>query len=156
MRFDLRILPDGRMELDAYAVCERTRKSGPVTFLVDTGASISSLGETDIRSLGLESRDLERYLGKPIVGIGGRSRTLLVRDVVTILASESGEEILPNHDFVFHKGTRSKKRRRSGVQAYERVDIFRAPSILGTDLLKKFGLILYYDPTRRVAYVEKR
>lgn len=156
MKLPLRVLPEGRLEIDAYAISGISRKSGTVTFIVDTGSEISSLGEKDVRSLGLESRDFEKYVGRPIAGIGGKAKTLVVRDVTIIFKTKEGEDlILPGHDFLYHKPTKYKRRKTKGVQRYEHVAIFRAPSILGMDLLKKLNLALYYNPMKGIAYLER-
>lgn len=156
MRIPLRILSDGKLELDAYAICGMTRKSGPVTFIVDTGSEVSSIGEKDVKSLGLESKDLAKYVGRPIAGIGGRAKTLVVKDVTVIFGLGQGEEIIvPGRDFLYHKPVKHKKRRRRGVQRYEEVAVIRTPSIMGMDLLKNMGLALYYDPKNGIAYLEK-
>lgn len=155
MRFPLRILEGGKLELDTYAVCGQTKKSGTVTFLIDTGAEISSIGAKDIKGLGLTSKDLQKYTGKRIVGIGGKSRTLVVPDVTIILRSEKGsEEFLPNHDFVYHRAFKEKKRRTKRGLTYDDVAIFRAPSIFGTDLMRKMGMTLHYDTKKGIAYFE--
>ena len=132
MRFPLTVTSSMRLELDAFVVFAEYGKRGPVTFMIDTGSQVSSIGEKDIRALEVEPKWFQRYTGPPIVGIGGRARTLVIPNVTLILTSEDGEqEIHPGYEFLYHQPRREKKRRRRGVQVYEEKAVLRAPASSG-------------------------
>ncbi|MCK4366372.1 MAG: hypothetical protein KAW84_00300 [Thermoplasmata archaeon] len=140
---------NGIVELDTHVACGLSRKCGPVRFIVDTGSVVSSLGEKDVRSLGLSSRDLARYHGRPIVGIGGRTRTRLVKDITIIFGA--GEVILADIELLYHMPVREGRKRALGT----RDSVRRAPSILGMDLLMALNMALYCHPRKRIAYLER-
>ena len=145
MRYPLSVRENGIVELDTHVVCGLSRKSGPVRFIVDTGSVVSSLGEKDIRSLGLSSRDLARYHGRPVVGIGGRARTRLVKDITIVFGA--GEAILTDIELPYHMPVREgRKRARETVRSM--------PSILGMDLLRALDMALYCHPRKGIAYLE--
>ena len=148
MRYPLSVRENGIVELDTHVVCGLSRKSGPVRFIVDTGSVVSSLGEKDIRSLGLSSRDLTRYHGRPVVGIGGRARTRLVKDITIVFGA--GEAILTDIELLYHMPVREGRKR-----ARETRETVRSmPSILGMDLLRALDMALYCHPRKGIAYLE--
>lgn len=148
MRYPLSVRENGIVEVDMHVVCGLSRRSGPVRFIVDTGSVVSSLGEKDIRSLGLSSKDLAPYHGRPIVGIGGRARTRLVKDITIVFGA--GEVILTDIELLYHMPRREGRKRTPGTHETLR----RAPSILGMDLLRALDMALYCHPGKRIAYLE--
>ena len=146
MRYPLSVRENGIVELDTHVVCGLSRKSGPVRFIVDTGSVVSSLGEKDIRSLGLSSRDLARYHGRPVVGIGGRARTRLVKDITIVFGA--GEAILTDIELLYHMPVRERRKR-------ARETVRSIPSILGMDLLRALDMALYCHPRKGIAYLER-
>lgn len=150
MRYPLSVRENGIVELDTHIACGLSRKCGPVRFIVDTGSVVSSLGEKDIRSLGLSSRDLVRYHGRPIVGIGGRARTRLVKDIAIVFGT--GEVILADIELLYHMPVREGRKRAPGTHGTLR----RVPSILGLDLLRALDMALYCHPRKGIAYLERQ
>ena len=65
--------------------------SGPVTFLVDTGANISVLSFTDAKRLGVDYDRLENRSAGTVTGAGGaESAAYLVRASVSLSDADDG------------------------------------------------------------------
>lgn len=154
MKIPIRIVSD-MLEIDAYVICNKYNKRGPVTFIIDTGSPISSLGEKDAMALGLNAKDFLHYTGTPIGGIGGKAVTYLIEDVTLVLGIGTGSETFcPNETLYYYKGKEYRKTARKGGKIYERESILRAPSIFGTDMMKKYGMMLHLDFKAKGYYLE--
>lgn len=105
--------------------------------------------------MGIEAKHLERYTDRPVVGIGGKADTFVIRDAIVILGIDEGsEKIMQIKELLYHPGERYKKRKTKGAMVYEREALVRHPSILGMDLLRESELKLVVDPAREEAYLE--
>lgn len=154
MKIPIRIVSD-MLEVDAYAICNKYNKRGPVTFIIDTGSPISSLGEKDVMALGLDVKDFPHYTGTPIGGIGGKAVTYVIEEVTLVLGIVTGSETFcPNETLYYHKGREYRKTVRKEGKVYERESLFRTPSILGTDMMKKYGMVLHLDFKAKEYYLE--
>ncbi len=124
--------------------------------MVDTGSDLSSIGEKDLSSLELDFKDLERYRDRPVVGIGGKADTFVMRDVTVIVGlGTSLEKIVELRELLVYRGHRYKKRRRRmGAKVYTREAITRYPSIMGMNLLKELELTLVVNASKEEAYLE--
>jgi len=110
-----------------------------VEFLVDTGASRTTICDKDAIKLGIDFSMLEK-LGEGMLGIGGVVNTYVLKDVKLVFRRED---------------------ERSHVESFERIyvlkhavldeKILRLPSILGRDMLNKY--LFVYDNKRGKAFV---
>ena len=108
-------------------------------FLVDTGASRTTICDKDAIKLGIDFSMLEK-LGEGMLGVGGVVNTYVLKDVKLVFRRED---------------------ERSHVESFERIyvlkhavldeKILRLPSILGRDMLNKY--LFVYDNKRGKAFV---
>lgn len=121
------------LESEALGLCET------VEFLVDTGASRTTICDKDAVRLGIDFGRLER-LSEGMFGIGGLVDAYVLRDVKFTLRREDGKSHVENFDRVY-------------VLKHAVLDerIMRIPSILGRDMLNKYMFV--YDKRREKAYV---
>jgi hypothetical protein len=144
------------LEIDGFISCTKQGVQGAVTFLIDTGSDITSIGEKDGLAMGLDVKDLPRYTERPVVGIGGKTDTYVIEDAIIILSHKLTDEfICLDQTLYYHKAKRYKKVKQKGGFRYAEQAISRAPSILGMDVMKKMGLILHLDWKEKKAYLEK-
>jgi hypothetical protein len=121
------------LESEVLGLCET------VEFLVDTGASRTTICDKDAVRLGIDFGRLER-LSEGMFGIGGLVDTYVLRNVKFTLRREDGKSHVENFDKVY-------------VLKHAVLDerIMRIPSILGRDMLNKYMFV--YDKRREKAYV---
>jgi hypothetical protein len=110
-----------------------------IEFLVDTGATRTTICDKDSVRLGIDFDRLER-LSEGMLGIGGMVDTYVLRDVKLTFRREDGGSYVENFDRIY-------------VLRHEVLDerIMRIPSILGRDMLNKHALI--YDKRHETAYI---
>jgi len=127
----------------AYVVavleCEALRIHDIIEFLVDTGASRTTICDKDIIRLGIDFSKLEK-LSEGMLGIGGLVDTYVLDDVKLTFRREDGESHVESFDriYVLKHTVRDER-------------IMRIPSILGRDMLNKHALI--YDKKQEKAYI---
>jgi len=127
----------------AYAVavleCEALGVRDTVEFLVDTGASRTTICDKDVIRLGIDFSKLEK-LSEGMLGIGGLVDTYVLKNVRLTFRKENGESHLENFDRIY-------------VLKHTVLDerIMRIPSILGRDMLNKHALV--YDKRQEKAYI---
>ena len=127
----------------AYVVavleCEALRIRDIIEFLVDTGASRTTICDKDVIRLGIDFSKLEK-LSEGMLGIGGLVDTYVLKDVKLTFRRENGESHAESFDriYVLKHAVRDER-------------IMRIPSILGRDMLNKHALI--YDKRNKVAYL---
>jgi len=127
----------------AYVVavleCEALRIRDTVEFLVDTGASRTTICDKDVVRLGIDFNMLER-LSEGMLGIGGLVDTYVLENVKLTFRREDEESHVENFDRIY-------------VLKHAVLDerIMRIPSILGRDMLNKHALI--YDKRHETAYI---
>ena len=110
-----------------------------VEFLVDTGATKTTISDKDAIRLGIDYEILEK-LGKGMLGIGGVVDTYILKDPKLIFHTENKKkhtEQLESLCFLKHSEVNER--------------ILRIPSILGRDILNKHRLI--YDKRQGNAYI---
>lgn len=110
---------------------------GLVWFLVDTGASRTTLLDRDMRLLNIPAETLEPTI-LPLVGIGGSVRSFLARDVEITLASDEG-------DVGFRQDLWVAQHDLAQLPPDEASRILRLPSVLGRDLLNRFRFTCEYQ-----------
>jgi hypothetical protein len=113
--------------------------SETVEFLVDTGASRTTICDKDAIKLGIDYNRLERF-SEGMLGVGGIVNAYILRDVRLIFRRED---------------------ERSHVESFERIyvskhavldeRIMRLPSILGRDMLNKYSFV--YDKRHERAFL---
>jgi len=110
-----------------------------VEFLVDTGASRTTICDKDTVRLGIDFGRLER-LSEGMLGIGGMVDTYVLRDVKLTFRRGDGESHVENFDRIY-------------VLKHAVWDerIMRIPSILGRDMLNKYALV--YEKRHEMAYI---
>lgn len=104
-----------------------------VEFLIDTGASKTTLLDKDAIFLDLDYDDLKKH-SQNVSGIGGSVETFIVEDSTLLL--DSVEIRVPifvlRHDI-------------ENLNKDERIRILRIPSLLGRDVINRFKLIFNRD-----------
>jgi hypothetical protein len=110
-----------------------------IEFLVDTGATRTTISDKDAIRLGIDY-DLLEKLGEGMLGIGGTVDTFILKDIKLIFHKE---------DKKTHEETLERICVLKHPQLNER--ILRIPSILGRDILNKHSLI--YDKRKEKAYI---
>ena len=100
-----------------------------IEFLVDTGASRTTLLDKDVIYLGIDYGKL-RKSEQDMSGIGGSVETYIINDSVLLF----GEYSIKTPVFVL-------KHPLEEINKEERIKILRFPSILGRDVINRFRLI---------------
>lgn len=100
-----------------------------VEFLVDTGASRTTLIDKDVIFLGLDYNSLKKH-SQNVSGIGGSVETYIIDDTTLILGSKQIH--LPI--FVVRHALES-------LNKEDRIKLLRIPSLLGRDIINRFRLI---------------
>ena len=117
---------DGHAYIHAFIVCPQIKRIAPIVFLVDLGATTTTILEGDCIRLGIDCDRLEKAPG-PTVVPGGRTETYLLRDVFLIFETAEGE-------FEFEK--------------LDKIDVVQPKadstllpfSLLGVDIISRFKL----------------
>ena len=110
-----------------------------IEFLVDTGASRTTICDKDAIRLGIDFGKLEK-LGEGMLGIGGVVDTYVLKDVKLVFRREDDKSHVQNFERIY-------------ILKHAVLDekIMRIPSILGRDILNKYALI--YDKRHEKAYI---
>jgi len=115
--------------INAHLISEEMDIDETVEFLVDTGASRTTLLDKDAICLGIEYEKLRRV--EDLSGIGGSVETYVLDDT-TLLFRESTPIKMPVFVIKHPLVTMDKE---------ERIRILRFPSILGRDVINRFRMI---------------
>lgn len=108
-------------------------------FLVDTGATRTTISDKDAIRLGIDYLELEK-LGEGMLGIGGAVDTYNLKDITLTFHQENKqthEEVLESICALKHPHLDER--------------LLRIPSLLGRDILNKHSLI--YDKRKEKAYI---
>lgn len=126
----------GRSKLgyvNAYLMCANPNINAPIRLYVDTGASRTTIADRDALRLGIDYGQLEESQS-PVIGIGcTRIKNYLLRDVLVVFrVSENSFHIerLPIVTVLKHEPRNDS----------ERAIVDQCPSLLGIDLLEKYGV----------------
>ncbi len=130
--------------VDAIIISEKAGIMRKVSFLIDTGASMTMLLDKDVKDIGLDVGRLKKA-EKQVGGIGGSVETYLVEDARVIFESDEGfyEEAL-----LLYIGIHNL----TGADEETIRRILVIPSLLGREILSKFDL--YSFPRRGKLYLE--
>ena len=110
-----------------------------IEFLVDTGATNTTISDRDATRLGIDYNVLEK-LASGMLGIGGTVDTYILKDAKLIFHKadkKTHQETLDRICILKHATLNER--------------ILRIPSILGRDILNKHALI--YDKRQEKAYI---
>ena len=110
-----------------------------VEFLVDTGASRTTICDKDAIRLGIDYTLLEQ-LGEGMLGIGGTIDTYILKDAKLTFRKE---------DKKIHEESFERLCILKHAQLNEK--ILRIPSILGRDILNRYALV--YDKRQEKVYI---
>ena len=115
--------------VNAHLISEKLGMGETIEFLVDTGASRTTLLDKDVICLGIKYDKLRRY-EQDLSGIGGSVETYVVDDSLLLF----GECAMKIPVFVARHPLET-------MDKEERIKILRFPSILGRDVINRFRLI---------------
>ena len=125
----------------AIVESEKVHLYGTVEFLVDTGATRTILSDKDVIRLGLDYAELDKLQGG-VLGVGGTVDTYILTDAKLIFNAEKiiQQEPLEQLYVLKHNSLNDK--------------ILRIPSVLGRDILNKYGFI--YDKRQEIVYISDK
>jgi len=120
-----------------------------IILLIDTGASVTTLLDSDASRFGITIDHAGRNLKsapRRVVGIGGMAETYIIEGVDLILTSEEEMEVSEtlNLYVVLHDPR--------ALSDEERELILRLPSILGRDVINRY--CLHFNADRDEVYLE--
>jgi len=115
---------------------------GFVSFVIDTGSPYTFLSERDAEKLKIPLKELET--DKKLIGLGGKPFELLF--------FRHGKFNFRTEEGTIHSICWSIRLRNYAEQQKYREEL---PSILGTDFIKDNKFVLYYNPSRSIAYFER-
>ena len=123
----------------AVLECRSLSVRDTVEFLVDTGASRTTICDKDVTRLSIDLGKLEK-LSEGMLGIGGLVDTYVLRDAKLTFRREEGQSHVEEFDRIY-------------VLKHAILDerIMRIPSILGRDMINKHALV--YDKRHERAYI---
>jgi hypothetical protein len=123
----------GAAYVRAIVVSDNLQASRHVRFLIDTGASRTTILDADAVRLGIRYDQLQKFAAGT-TGIGGVVDTYVIPDVKLLFIADGNihEEQLPQL-FVLRHAPKS-------VEEAERIN--KIPSLLGRDVFSKYRLIL--------------
>jgi hypothetical protein len=117
-----------------------------IAFLVDTGASVTTVMDRDRERLGVEWNRLGAT-NRPLSGVGGTVDTRLITDGLLVFKAASGQMVkeklvvhVARHD-IAHLDSRGREL------------VLQLPSLLGRDVIERYRLI--YDKRKSQVYLEE-
>ena len=126
--------------INAYLISRLINLSEAVEFLVDTGASRTTLLDKDAIHLGIEYSKLKRFK-ESLSGIGGSVETYIIEDAWLFF---NGYKLSLPVLVVRHP--------LEEMSWEERIKVLRIPSVLGRDVIAGFRLI--FDKARGGLFLE--
>ena len=119
--------------ITAIAVQNAFGLAGYTDFLVDSGASVTTIADSDAARLGIDYGQLER-LPEGIMGVGGEVETFVIPSVTMVFTAEDRihEEEMERVYVLRHGAT----------DPVLQAKIERIPSLLGRDFLNRYALLL--------------
>ena len=131
-----------------YARLESTVLSGTwtIAFLIDTGASVTTILDPDRERLGILWDRLDKA-PRPLGGIGGTVETRLIQDGRLFFKAGSGEAVVEK--VTVHVAKHDLAR----LDEREKKLVMQLPSLLGRDVLERYRFI--YDRPRNRVYLER-
>jgi hypothetical protein len=122
----------------AIVESEKLHLYGTVEFLVDTGATRTTISDKEVIRLGLDYAELDK-LQAGVFGVGGTVDTYILEDAKLMFNAGKMIQQLPLEQLYILKHSALNDK------------ILRIPSVLGRDILNKYSLI--YDKRQELAYI---
>ena len=117
-----------------------------LAFLIDTGASATTILDPDLERLGIDWNSLVKA-PRPLGGIGGTVETRLIDDGRLLFKTGSGETVMEK--LTIHVAKHDPARLdRPGKEL-----VMQLPCLLGRDILQRYRFV--YDKPRKQVYLEK-
>jgi hypothetical protein len=117
-----------------------------ISFLIDTGASATTILDPDLVRLGIDWNSLAKA-PRPLGGIGGTVETRLINDGRLLFKTGSGETVTEKLTIYVAKHDQA------GLDKASRQLVMQLPCLLGRDILQRYRFV--YDRTRQQVYLEK-
>jgi len=142
---------DGRFDppapfIRAMVKAQTLKLTKPIRLHIDTGASVTTILDRDVRFLRIDVNTLGRSVRK-IGGLGGLIDTYVLEDSVLLFMSEDGEVIEEPLRMYIGKHDLSR------LSFEERRLIMQLPSLLGRDLIYRYRLVC--DRSMNEVYLER-
>jgi hypothetical protein len=118
---------------------------GTVAFLVDTGASVTTIMDRDRDRLGIDWTRLDKTK-RPLSGIGGTVDTRTM-DGILLFKSDTGGTV--QERLQIHVAKHDTAR----MDRHGRERVLQLPSLLGRDIIERYRLI--YDKSKTAVYLER-
>lgn len=118
----------------------------PLNFHVDTGASVTTILDKDIRYLGISVENLRRA-ERDIGGLGGLIDTYVIEDAVLSFRTEERKICREKSRLFVGKHDLAK------LSSIAREMVLRMPSLLGRDIIQRFRLVC--DQSKDEVYLER-
>jgi hypothetical protein len=119
---------------------------GTVAFLVDTGASVTTIMDRDRDRLGIDWNRLDKTK-RPLSGIGGTVDTRIIRDGILLFKTDTGGTV--RERLQVHVAKHDSAR----MDRHGRERVLQLPWLLGRDMIERYGLI--YDKSKSTVYLER-
>lgn len=132
--------------VDAVIYSEILGLTEEISFLVDTGASMTILLNKDVEIMGLDVSRLKRA-DRPVGGIGGMVDTYIIDDVKIVFETDEG---YTSQDLTLFVGIHDL----SQADEETKKRILTMPSLLGREITNDFDL--HCLPQKGEIYLEKR
>ena len=130
--------------INGHVVSHTFKIDETVEFLIDTGASRTTLLDRDAIFMGINYDRIPKHK-QQVSGIGGTVETHIITDAFLTLKSGNYRKDFSMPILVLkHPLERMSER--------ERIRIWRLPSILGRDIINQFRLI--FDHPKKLSYLE--
>ncbi len=117
-----------------------------LSFLIDTGASVTTILDPDLKRLGVIWNNLATA-PRPLGGIGGTVDTRLIEDGRLLFKTGSGETVTERVQIHVAKHEQAR------LDTSGRQLVMQLPSLLGRDILQRYRVV--YDRPREQVYLEK-
>lgn len=150
MKIPLLILED-RVQISTTLRCSNFRLYGQVIFIMDTGSPFTILSEGDALKLNVPIKNLKNPPDeKRHIHMGGSVSELKMIPKKVNLTFKNGDNKTETITLSNLCVAIATKRDNKNVVLSQ-----SSPSILGLDFLKDNGFLLYVDPKKGLAYLEK-
>lgn len=154
MRINLSLGLDGRFYAPAMILRQDTGDILTTAFLVDTGAAITFISQTDAEKLRVRIEDLP-HSPLAVGGVGGTGRASVLRNVLIGFKCEGNRviEVTMPEMLVIHNPEVKEKTNRYNKQKFIRK--VAAPNLLGVDMMAANDLVLFCDFKKHIGYLEQ-
>jgi len=126
------VTSDGHAYIQAFISSPLLReKPAPIIFLIDLGATTTTILEGDCRRLGIDCSKLQKSQNS-IIAAGGKIETYILPDVTLLFETDKGNYII-------------EKIEKIDVIKPRRDSILLPFSLLGVDILSRFKLVYTKD-----------